>query len=204
LNYLGFHKILKKHDKNLPHSPCRQFYIAHLHNQPWVQGNYADLLVALSDVYAKLRGDRPGSQVFDEDADDLSESTTIYWVNMNDVSALKHQVLQHLPVFQENKDVVGDAQIINTIFLDNSSLELYHAQLDKRPNATSICLKWTGNQTPEEVIIERILHKKTWNVEQDIREHLILPEVHIVDFLEGLYTVEQAMQYYQSKHVGLI
>lgn len=33
----GFHKILKKHDKMLPHSPCRQFYISHLHNQPWVQ-----------------------------------------------------------------------------------------------------------------------------------------------------------------------
>lgn len=37
LNYMAFHKILKKHDKNLSHSPCRQFYIAHLHNQPWVQ-----------------------------------------------------------------------------------------------------------------------------------------------------------------------
>ena len=33
----GFHKILKKHDKMLPHTPCRQFYISHLHNQPWVQ-----------------------------------------------------------------------------------------------------------------------------------------------------------------------
>ncbi len=37
LNYMGFHKILKKHDKLLPHSPCRQFYISHLHHQPWVQ-----------------------------------------------------------------------------------------------------------------------------------------------------------------------
>ena len=33
----GFHKILKKHDKMLPHAPCRQFYVAHLHQQPWVQ-----------------------------------------------------------------------------------------------------------------------------------------------------------------------
>ena len=95
-----FHlQILKKHDKMLPHSPCRQFYISHLHNQPWVQartgggvlglahahnspaagatgqtttsltrdlhpsacpppqGNYADLLLILSSVYATLRGD---------------------------------------------------------------------------------------------------------------------------------------------------
>lgn len=41
----GVHKILKKHDKLLPHSPCRQFYIAHLHQQPWVQGTYSDVLV---------------------------------------------------------------------------------------------------------------------------------------------------------------
>ncbi len=33
----GFHKILKKHDKVLPHAPCQQFYVAHLHHQPWVQ-----------------------------------------------------------------------------------------------------------------------------------------------------------------------
>ena len=57
LNYMGFHKILKKHDKQLPHSPCRQFYISHLHNQPWVQGSYADLLVTLGHVYADIRGD---------------------------------------------------------------------------------------------------------------------------------------------------
>ena len=33
----GFHKILKKHDKKLPHAPCMQFYVSHLHQQPWVQ-----------------------------------------------------------------------------------------------------------------------------------------------------------------------
>ena len=37
LNYLGFHKIVKKHDKQLPHAPCRQFYLSHLHQQPWIQ-----------------------------------------------------------------------------------------------------------------------------------------------------------------------
>ena len=33
----GFHKILKKHDKQLPHAPCMQFYVSNLHQQPWVQ-----------------------------------------------------------------------------------------------------------------------------------------------------------------------
>ena len=44
----------------LPHAPCRQFYIAHLHQQPWVQGNYSGLLVQLSSIYSELRGDSSG------------------------------------------------------------------------------------------------------------------------------------------------
>lgn len=36
----GFHKILKKHDKVLPHAPCQQFYLSHLHQQSWVQVSF--------------------------------------------------------------------------------------------------------------------------------------------------------------------
>lgn len=57
LNFMGFHKILKKHDKRLP-NPCKAFYTARLHEQSWVRGDYSDVLVNMSRVYSKLRGDR--------------------------------------------------------------------------------------------------------------------------------------------------
>ncbi len=39
-------------------------------------------------------------------------STTKYWVRMEDVSTVKHHVLQHLPVFQFDKNnFAGDAQV---------------------------------------------------------------------------------------------
>jgi SPX domain protein involved in polyphosphate accumulation len=98
LNYMAAHKILKKHDKNMPNSPCRQFYISHLHNQPWVQGNYSDLLMSLSNVYSELRGDLPANT--EELEDQYRYSTTKYWVRMSDISAVKHHILQHLPVYQ--------------------------------------------------------------------------------------------------------
>jgi len=114
LNYMAAHKILKKHDKNMPSSPCRQFYISHLHNQPWVQGNYSDLLLSLSNVYAELRGDR---QADTEELDDRYRySTTKYWVRMSDISAVKHHILQHLPVYQFS-DVSLDFLGVNLIFL---------------------------------------------------------------------------------------
>ncbi len=56
LNFTGFHKILKKHDKRLP-NPCRAFYTARLHDQSWVRGDYSDVIVAMSRVYSALRGD---------------------------------------------------------------------------------------------------------------------------------------------------
>ncbi len=69
----GIHKILKKHDKMVPHAPCRQFYIAHLHQQPWVQGTYSDVLVHLSNVYSQLRGDTHGEK--NEDASQVG----VWW-----------------------------------------------------------------------------------------------------------------------------
>lgn len=45
-------------------------------------------------------------------------------------------LLQHLPVFQFDKDdFAGDAQLINSVYFDNENLELYHGRLDKKPNA---------------------------------------------------------------------
>jgi hypothetical protein len=58
---MGFHKILKKHDRRLP-NPCRAFYLARLHDQSWVRGDYSDVLVSMSRVYSKLRGDEEKEQ----------------------------------------------------------------------------------------------------------------------------------------------
>ena len=47
LNYAGLQKILKKHDKLLPHVPCFHFYKAHMGSQPWVQGDHQDIQVGI-------------------------------------------------------------------------------------------------------------------------------------------------------------
>ena len=59
------------------------------------------------------------------------------------MSHVKHSILQHLPVFQYNEggDNASDSQLINSVYLDNSSLELYHGRLDKRPNALALRIR---------------------------------------------------------------
>ncbi|GFH07673.1 SPX domain-containing protein, partial [Haematococcus lacustris] len=194
LNYMGLHKILKKHDKMLPHAPCRQFYVAHLHQQPWVQGNYSDLLVALSGVYSRLRGDTSG-QKNEDAAQGFTRSTTKYWVRNEDVSTVKHHVLQHLPVFQFDKNnFAGDAQLINSVYMDNSSCELYHGRLDKKPGAIALRVRWYGNQPPAQVFMERKTHKESWKGEESVKERFQLPEDKVVAFIDGEYPLEEALQ----------
>ena len=39
-----------------------------------------------------------------------------------------------------------DYQLINSVYLDNSSMELYHGRLDKRPNAIATRIRSTPEQ----------------------------------------------------------
>lgn len=42
------------------------FFFLRCPPQPWTQGNYSDLLVRLSDVYSKIRGDTSGEKNEDD------------------------------------------------------------------------------------------------------------------------------------------
>ena len=119
---MGFHKILKKHDKYIPSNPCKIFYINRMHNQSWVRGDYSDLVVRLSSIYSKLRDDRVSEEEKNESQNFL-RSTTKYWVKTEDVSRVKYQVLKHLPVFlQTTATGETDSQLTNSVYLDNDQL----------------------------------------------------------------------------------
>lgn len=62
LNFTGFHKILKKHDKRLPSLACKSFYISRLHQQSWIQIDHSDIIVTMSRVYTTIRGDEAAVQ----------------------------------------------------------------------------------------------------------------------------------------------
>ncbi|WPT18114.1 Vacuolar transporter chaperone 4 [Picochlorum sp. SENEW3] len=194
LNYMGFHKILKKHDKNIPTAPCRQFYVAHLHNQPWVQGNYSDLMVQLSVLYSQVRGDQL-AEAAGGSAQAFKRSTTKYWIKTDDVTAVKKIIIENMPVFVFNpENYTGDSQLVNSVYFDNESLELYHGRLDKKPGALAIRIRWYGPNEPKGksvCFVERKTHRESWKGEKSIKERFTLPEERIVPYIEGEYTVEE-------------
>jgi len=129
INFMGFHKILKKHDKNSPAHACKQFYINRMHNQAWVRGDYSDVVVRLSAIYAALRDDHVAEENNDA-AQAFSRSTTKYWVRTEDVSKVKYAVLKHLPVFlQKTSTGESDSQFTNSVYFDNDQLGEFQNKL---------------------------------------------------------------------------
>ncbi len=193
LNYRAIYKILKKHDKLLPRSPpCRTFYMSRLHNRrkSWMRGDYSDVLVCLSRLFGDLRGDHvvqppPGDQ------QDFVRSTKKYWVRVEDVSEVKLAILKHLPVFlQKTMKGESDSQMVNSVYLDNAQLELYHGRLDKTPGAIALRLRWYG-ATPDIVFVERKTHREAWTGELSVKERFTIKEWQAIPFLGGEYNFEE-------------
>ncbi len=190
INFMGFHKILKKHDKNLPNVPCKAFYVSRMHAQAWVRGDYSDLVVRLSHIYSTLRDDH----VADENKDQQSflRQTTKYWVKTEDVSRVKYYILRHLPVFlQKTSTGESDSQFTNSVYLDNDQLELYHGRLDKSPGAIALRLRWYGNGNPKLVFVERKTHNDKWTGEVSVKERFTVDESEVHQVLTNTYPIEE-------------
>ena len=174
INFMGFHKILKKHDKYVPSNPCKVYYVARLHNQAWVRGDYSDLVVRLSAIYSTLRHDEAAAETADASQSFLRQ-TSKYWVKTEDVSKVKYAILRHLPVFLQKTSTGGtDSQMTNSVYLDNDQLELYHTRLDKLPGSIAIRLRWYGTGEPKTVFVERKTHHDKWTGERSVKERFVV------------------------------
>jgi len=189
INFMGFHKILKKHDKNLPNNPCKAFYVNRLHTQAWVRGDYSDIVVRLSNIYSAIRQDHVAEENKDASQSFL-RSTTKYWVKTEDVSRVKYAVLRHLPVFlQKTSTGESDSQFTNSVYLDNDQLELYHGRLDKTPGAIALRLRWYGPEDPSLVFVERKTHNEKWTGEVSVKERFIVDASEVPLVMTNRYPI---------------
>lgn len=183
INFMGFHKILKKHDKYLPNNPCKSFYVARMHGQAWVRGDYSDLVVRLSHIYATIRQDHVAEENKDASQSFL-RSTTKYWVKTEDVSRVKYFILRHLPVFlQKTSTGESDSQFTNSVYMDNDQLELYHGRLEKSPGAIALRMRWYGSTDAKTVFVERKTHNDKWTGEVSVKERFMVRLYGFVAFI---------------------
>ena len=91
--------------------------------------------------------------------------------------------MQHLPVVvHSTAQGESDSDLVNTVFLDNAAMEIYHSLLEN-PEATVIRLRWYGTGAPERVDIERM----RWSADSETArtEISMLPEDKVLNLLRG-------------------
>jgi hypothetical protein len=127
-------------------------------------------------------------------------STRKYWVHTEDISEIKYSVLQHLPVFlQTTMAGESDSQLVNSVYLDNHSMELYHGRLEKSPGAIALRFRWYGTGAPEVVFVERKTHNESWAGEVSVKERFTIRESQVKSLLEGSFDVFAELELLRAK-----
>lgn len=116
---------------------------------------------------------------------------------------MKYIILQHLPVFLQ-KTMAGetDSQLVNSVYLDNTQMELYHGRLDKTAGAIALRYRWYGTGTPEIVFVERKTHRESWAGELSVKERFITHERKILSLLNGTFNVDDELSKLRAKGKG--
>jgi len=208
LNYTGFIKIIKKHDKHTSYT-LKPLFMVRLNSKPFYKENFEDVLLKLSKLYDYVRN-RGIKDYSDQDnkqqsgAQDFIRQTTKYWVHTDNVMEVKLRILKQLPVLIYSKkgdtDAVADPAV-TSVYFDNDDYDLYLGRLEKSEGAEAIRIRWYGSETPGEVFIERKTHREDWTGEKSVKERFPIKEKYVNAYLRGEYTMEKAIQKMKDRNV---
>ncbi|KAL2259414.1 hypothetical protein VTK26DRAFT_6918 [Humicola hyalothermophila] len=190
LNYTGFYKIIKKHDK-MTGWHLRPVFDTRLKAKPFYKENYDASVVKLSKLYdfARTRGNPvKGDSAAGGSQANFVRHTTKYWVHPDNVTELKLIILKHLPVlvFNASKEFEAQDSAITSIYFDNpKTWELYEGRLKKTEGAEAIRLRWYGGMQNETVFVERKTHREDWTGEKSVKARFAIKEKNVNSYLRG-------------------
>ncbi|KAG8924478.1 vacuolar transporter chaperone [Tulasnella sp. 408] len=199
LNFTGFMKIVKKHDKQTGYPLKSTFVKEYLEKRPFYKVSYDPLIVKLSKLYDLVR--TRGHPVQGDSSAGGSQSafvrqTTKYWVHPDNLVHVKLAIMRHLPVlvFNPNKEFEPKDAAITSIYFDNEDLELYLGRLEKTEGAEAIRLRWYGDMAVKTIFVERKTHREDWTGEKSVKARFPIKEHNVNAFLRGEYTMDAEFQ----------
>jgi SPX domain protein involved in polyphosphate accumulation len=199
LNYTGFQKIIKKHDKQT-NWHLKPVFAARLRARPFFKDNYDATVINLSKLYDQVRT-RGNPVTGDSGAGGKQQNfirqTTKYWVHPDNITELKLIILKHLPVlvFNPSKEFEKKDSAISSIYYDNTDTwELYEGRLKKTEGAEAHRLRWYGGMETDTIFLERKTHREDWTGEKSVKARFSLKEKNVNAFLRGDMTTEQVFE----------
>lgn len=199
LNYTGFQKIIKKHDKTT-NWHLKPVFAARLNARPFFKDDYDETVINLSKLYdqVRTRGSRStGDSSAGGKQQNFVRQTTKYWVHPDNITELKLIILKHLPVlvFNPSKEFERKDSAITSIYYDNTDTwELYEGRLKKSEGAEAIRLRWYGGMDTDTIFVERKTHREDWTGEKSVKARFSLKEKNVNHFLRGDMTTTQVFE----------
>lgn len=209
VNYTGFLKAAKKHDRKRGRKyRVRPILQVRMAQTPFNSEDYSPLLYRLSTMYTWSRQILEGEDPTKESSTSVRPRDTYtahkFWVHQDNLLEVKTRILRRLPVLVYNPQsvkVVDASQkdpTITSIYFDNDKFDLYREKVDKAEESGSLRLRWTGqlDDKPEILVEKKIVNEKTGS--RDIR--LPIKEKNIKSFLAGENKLEKQVQKLEERH----
>ena len=209
INYTGFLKTAKKHDrkrgKKYRVRPIMQVRLA---QTPFNTEDYSPLLYRLSTMYTWSRQILEGEDPTKESSTSVRPRDTYtahkFWVHSDNLLEVKTYILRRLPVLVYNPQSVKvvDSSLkdpsITSIYFDNDKFDLYSQKVDRAEESGSLRLRWTGQleERPEILLEKKVVNDKTGS--RDIR--LPIKQKYIKAFLAGEYKMDKQIAKVEERH----
>ncbi|OAA41400.1 SPX domain-containing protein [Metarhizium rileyi] len=208
INYTGFLKIVKKHDrKRGDRYKVRPMMQLSLSQRPFnSEKGYSPLLNKLSIMYFAIRQQLEGASteqtVLDLDTEGETHNGERYtaqkfWVHPENLLEVKTLILRRLPALvysdQTAKEVDGnDSPAITSLYFDNRQFELYSDKVDRQSETSSLRLRWYGQlNTRPDIFVEQ----KAADASGKSKEYkFTIKDKYVKPFIDGEYTMEKTVQ----------
>lgn len=204
LNYTGFLKIVKKHDRHTNYI-LRPMFMVRLNQCPFWKQDDDILLIKLSELFSKVRD---GGKQKSFKTPILKQSTAEYgeqvvdhrrvivkrfFVHADNILELKTYVLRHLPVLVYRDNGVNHDDIdppISSLYLDNMSLDCYNDRVESAEGSQVVRLRWYGSaKNNTSIAFER---RTLADEEQgELTDRFIIKDKYVSGFLNGDQTFIQ-------------
>ncbi|KAG2193004.1 hypothetical protein INT46_009041 [Mucor plumbeus] len=205
LNYIGFQKILKKHDK-WTGLRLQQNFIPQLRAKPLDKQRFDVAIVYISALHdlCRLQGKpRTGNAAAGGDQNAFERATAKYWIHPDNVTEVKSIIMLHLPVLifnKEKKFEVSDSAI-SSIYYDNEDFDLYTGRLQRDEGAEAVRFRWYGPMESKSVFIERKTHHASWLEGASVKDRFRLDVDDVKKYVEYELTPEEITDRLRAKNV---
>lgn len=209
VNYTGFLKAAKKHDRKRGKKyRVRPLLQVRMSQTPFNTEDYSPLLFRLSTMYTWSR------QILEGEDPTKESSTSVrpqdeytahkFWVHQDNLLEVKTYILRRLPVLVYNPQSMKVADgtqkdpTLTSIYFDNDKFDLYQQKVDRAEEAGSLRLRWTGQleDRPEILLEKKVVNEKDGS--RDIR--LPIKQKYIKSFLAGETKLEKQVAKLEERH----